>query len=348
MFENKSNRTELSSLGEFGLIEHISKSVELRRPSTVLGIGDDAAVLDHQNKLTVVSTDLLVEGIHFNLAYFPLKHLGYKSVVANLSDIFAMNAEPTAITISLALSNRASLEAVEEFYAGVNLACDHYEVDLVGGDTSASTQGFVISATAIGMADKAQLVYRSGAGENDLICVSGDLGASYAGLMVLIREQKIHLENPSIQPVLEGFDYVLERHLKPEARADIPERLKELGILPTSMIDVSDGLASELLHLSMKSGVGCTIYEDKIPVDFQTINAAKELGLHPVTCALNGGEDYELLFTIKLADFEKIKQLKGVSVIGHITEKAQGTFMVAAGGQTIPLTAQGWDAFKKT
>lgn len=347
MFENKDNRTELSQLGEFGLIKHIADSVEIKHKSTLKGIGDDAAVIDTEGKVTLVSTDMLVEGIHFDLGYFPLKHLGYKAVVSNLSDIYAMNGLPRQITVSIAVSNRFSLEAMEELYAGINLACDYYEVDLVGGDTSAATAGMVISVTVLGIAEKENVVYRNTAGENDLICVTGDLGASFTGLQLLLREKEIQKDHPGAQPELEGYDYILERHLKPEARWDMLERLSEAGIKPTSMIDVSDGLASELLHITEQSGVGCSIYEEKIPVDHQTIDAAMELGLNPVTCALNGGEDYELLFTVKLSDFEKIKTIKGISVIGHITEKAQGRYLVASGGNTVELKAQGWDAFLK-
>ena len=345
MFENKDNRTELSELGEFGLIDIISKAVEIKNKSTLKGIGDDAAVIDPEGKLVVVSTDMLVEGIHFDLSFFPMKHLGYKSVVVNLSDIYAMNALPKQITMSIALSNRFSLEAIEEFYAGVHLACDQYEVDLVGGDTSSSNTGLIISVTAIGFAEKNDIVYRSGAEETDLICVTGDLGAAYAGLQVLLREKKIHTESPGTQPDLGGKDYILERHLKPEARWDIMERLKENEIKPSAMIDISDGLASELLHICHSSEKGCMVYEDKIPIDHLTYSAAEELGLNPTMCALSGGEDYELLFTVKLSDYEKVKMIKGVSVIGHITEKSQGTFLNSASGSLVPLEAQGWDAF---
>ncbi len=345
MFENKDNRTELSSLGEFGLIKHIAASIELKHKASIKGIGDDAAVFDSEGLLNLVSTDMLIEGIHFDLSYFPLKHLGYKAVVVNLSDIYAMNGLPKQITMSIAISNRFSLEAIEEFYAGVNLACEYYEIDLAGGDTSTSNQGMIISVTVMGTAKREDIVYRNGANENDLICVTGDLGASYAGLQLLLREKQVQTEHPGSQPDLEPHSYLLERHLKPEARWDMLERLKEAGVLPTAMIDISDGLASELLHITEDSAMGCMIYEDKIPMDHKTIEMAQELGLNPTMCALNGGEDYELLFTAKLSDFDKIKTIKGVSIIGHITEKAQGRFFVTGGGSSVELTAQGWDAF---
>ncbi len=345
MLENKNNRTELRDLGEFGLIEQIKSRTELKNAGSVKGIGDDAAVIDCGGKLCVVSTDMLVEGVHFDLAYCPLRHLGYKAVVVNLSDIFAMNAVPQQITVSIGVSNRFSLEAIEAFYEGVYLACEHYEVDLVGGDTSSSAGGFIISVTAIGYAEKDQLVYRDTAAEHDLICVTGDLGAAYLGLQVLEREKSVYKDNPRIQPDLSGYDYIIERQLKPEARWDIIERLKENGIKPTSMIDISDGLASELIHICRASGTGCAIYEDKIPVDPATHSAAADFNLNATVCALSGGEDYELLFTVKLADLEKIKKIKDISLIGHITEKAQGMFMVTDAGASVQLTAQGWDAF---
>ena len=345
MFDNPESRTELSKLGEFGLIDHISKGVEIKHPSSLKGIGDDAAVIDSEGLLTLVSTDMLVEGVHFDLAYCPIKHLGYKAVVVNVSDIYAMNGLAKQITVSIALSNRFSVEAIQEFYEGVHLACDHYEVDLVGGDTSSSHSGLIISVTAIGVAKKEDIIYRNTAQENDLICVTGDLGAAFAGHKILEREKKIHHENPDIQPDLAGYEYIIERQLKPEARWDMLERMKEAGIKPTAMIDVSDGLASEVLHICKDSDVGCVVYEEKVPIDVATCNAAEDLGLSPITCALSGGEDYELLFTVPLADFDKVKALKGVSIIGHITEQSAGTYFMTTGGSAIPLETQGWDAF---
>ena len=347
MFENKDNRTELSKLGEFGLIKMISDSVKLQNSSSVKGIGDDAAVIDNSGKQTVVSTDMLVEGIHFDLSYVPLKHLGYKAVVVNLSDIYAMNAIPKQITVSIALSNRFSLEAVEEFYSGIKLACEKYNVDLVGGDTTSSLSGLVISVTAIGEGEKENLVYRNGAKEKDLLCVSGDLGGAYVGLQILEREKSIFKENPKVQPDLEGNDYILERQLKPEARNDIPVLLKKLGVKPTSMIDISDGLASEILHICEESKVGCNLYEEKIPIDTLTNERAREFNLDPTLCALSGGEDYELLFTIDMNDFEKVKANPDITVIGHITEKSAGVNMIARAGTVHPITAQGWDALWK-
>ena len=349
MFENKNFRTELSELGEFGLINDIAKNVEIKNPSTLKGIGDDAAVIKNENgKVTILTTDMLVEGIHFDLTYCPLKHLGYKSVIVNLSDVYAMNATPKQITVSIAVSNRFSLEAIEEFYLGINLACEKYGVDLVGGDTTTSQLGFVISVTAIGEANEIEIVYRNGAKANDLICVSGDLGAAYIGLQLLEREKKVFSENPKIQPDLQGQDYILERQLKPEARKNIIEKLKELNIKPTSMIDISDGLSSEILHICTDSKVGCNIYENKIPIDFSTQTMAEEFNLNPTTCALSGGEDYELLFTIPLSDFEKIKSVAEISIIGNIIEKSEGINLITKSGSSIPITAQGWDALLKT
>jgi thiamine-monophosphate kinase len=344
MFENKENRTDLSTLGEFGFIEHIAKSVSLKNASSLKGIGDDAAIIDNGNKMTVVSTDMLVEGVHFDLAFHPLKHLGYKAVTVNLSDIYAMNATPHQITVSIAMSNRFSLEAIEELYVGIFMACERHEVDLVGGDTTSSTSGLIISITAIGTADKEDVVYRNTAGVNDLVCVSGDLGGAYIGLQLLEREKKIFVENPKIQPDLEGNDYILERQLKPEARKDVIAKLKEQKIKPTAMIDISDGLSSDLLHICKQSDVGSAIYEEKLPIDVETFNAATEFNLDPLICALNGGEDYELLFTIKQEDYEKIKSIKEVSVIGHITEKNAGVSLVDKSGSIHPIKAQGWDA----
>lgn len=347
MFENKTSRTELNSLGEFGLINHISQSVQLYHKETIKGIGDDAAVIGNGNIVNLITTDILLEGVHFDLSYCPLKHLGYKAVVINLSDIYAMNGTPKQITVSIGLSNRFSLEAVEELYEGINLACEKYKVDLVGGDTSSSRSGLVINITAIGTAEKDNVVYRNTANENDLICVSGDLGAAYLGLQILNREKKIFKENPGVQPDLTGHDYLLERQLKPEARKDIIEQLNKSGIIPTSMIDVSDGLASELFHICTQSKKGCRIYEDKIPVDVQTGELAEEFKISPVVCALSGGEDYELLFTIQQSDFEKIKSVPDVHIIGHITDEAAGLFMFDKNEQQIALRAQGWDAFRE-
>ena len=345
MFENKTGRTELTSVGEFALIDQIAKSIELKNSETIAGIGDDAAVIDNGQFVTVVSTDMLVEGVHFDLTFHPLKHLGYKSVIVNLSDICAMNAAPKQILTSIAISNRFSLEAIEELYSGMRVACERYGVDLVGGDTTSSTSGLILSITAIGTAKKESLAYRSGAKENNLLCVTGDLGGAYIGLQLLEREKKIFLENPKIQPDLGGNDYVLERQLKPEARKDIIDKLSELGVVPTSMIDISDGLSSEVMHICKESNVGCNIYEDKIPIDPQTYERAREFGLDPTVCALNGGEDYELLFTIRQEDYEKIRMDLDVSIIGHITDKASGANLIDKSNNVVKLQAQGWQAF---
>jgi thiamine-monophosphate kinase len=347
MLEN-TGRTELSSLGEFGLIKHLTRFIELKNDSTVKGVGDDAAVLDYKNKQVVVSTDMLVEGVHFDLTYVPLKHLGFKSVSVNLSDIYAMNAVPRQITVSFAVSNRFSVEALEELYAGMMMACKKHQVDIVGGDTTTSKSGLIISITAIGEAETNELVYRNGAKEGDLLCVTGDLGAAYLGLQLLEREKKIYLESPGVQPDLEGNDYILERQLKPEARKDIPPLLKMLEVKPTSMIDVSDGLASEILHLTSQSETGCNLFEEKIPIDPSTYNTAREFNLDPTVCALSGGEDYELLFTISQTDFPKIKANPDITVIGHITNKKDGTNLITKGGTSHPLTAQGWDPLLKS
>jgi thiamine-monophosphate kinase len=346
MLENK-GRTELSELGEFGLIDHISRGFKLANKSSVKGIGDDAAVIDNGGKMTVVTTDMLVENVHFDLSYVPLKHLGYKAVTVNLSDIYAMNATPKQITVSIAISNRFSLEAVDEFYSGVALACAHYGVDVVGGDTSSSVHGFIISVTAIGEADGDDLVYRNTAKESDLICVSGDLGAAFIGLQLLEREKRIFLENPGIQPDLGSNDYVLERQLKPEARKEIVEQLKKIGVKPTAMIDVSDGLSSEVLHICTQSDMGATIYEDKLPIDQQTYDVAREFNLDPSVCALSGGEDYELLFTIKMADYEKVRAALDISLIGHVTDKSEGINLITKGGGSTAIIAQGWDGLLK-
>jgi len=345
MFENK-ERTEISNLGEFGLIDHLTKNIELNNTSTIKGPGDDAAVLDFSGKKMLISTDLLLEGIHFDLAYTPLKHLGYKAVQVNLSDIYAMNGLATQITVSLGLSSKFPLEAVEELYEGILLACKKYKIDVVGGDTTSSKQGLVISITSIGYADEADICYRNTAGEGDLLCVSGDLGGAYLGLQLLEREKKIFLENPNIQPDLEGKDYIVERQLKPEARADIVEMLRALGIKPTSMIDVSDGLSSEIIHICTKSEKGCSIYEEKIPIDPMTYETAREFNLDPTVCALSGGEDYELLFTVKQYDYDKIKFNPDITIIGHITDNASGINIISKSGNVHPLKAQGWNSFQ--
>ncbi|WP_114790223.1 thiamine-phosphate kinase [Niabella yanshanensis] len=341
-----SERTEISDLGEFGLIEHLTRNVELQNASSLLGVGDDAAVIDHFGKQTVVTTDLLLEGVHFDLMYTPLKHLGYKSVIVNLSDVYAMNATPTQITISLGLSNRISLEALDEFYEGVYAACSHYGVDLVGGDTTTSQKGFVISVTAIGEVIPDRFVKRSTAQKGDLLCVSGDLGAAYIGLLFLEREKKIFLESPGVQPDLEGETYVVGRLLKPEARKDIIDFFAEQEIQPTSMMDVSDGLSSEILHICKQSNLGCVLYEDKIPVAEESRLAAFKFEIDPTTCALSGGEDYELLFTVSQNDYEKISANANISVIGYMTEVGEGSTIITKGGGRHAITAQGWNPLK--
>ncbi|MDZ4759077.1 MAG: thiamine-phosphate kinase [Bacteroidota bacterium] len=342
MFENAS-RTEVSLLGEFGLIDHLSQNFTSKQASTLKGIGDDAAVLEKDaENVTLVSTDLLIEGVHFDLHYMPLKHLGYKAVTVNLSDIYAMNGIPEQITVSLAFSNRFSLEAIEELYSGIKHACDFYGIDLVGGDTSSSHSGLMLSVTAIGTCRKDAVVYRSGAQEHDLICVTGDLGAAYLGLQLLEREKKIFLENPGAQPDLEGFDYILERQLKPEARRDMIQFLHDKKLKPTAMMDISDGLSSELHHIAKQSNVGITIYEDKLPIDAIVYNNAQELGLESTTCALNGGEDYELLFTVPQSMFEQIKGVEGISIIGHCNMAGTGIHLISKAGTQYPLPAQGW------
>ncbi len=340
-------RTELGELGEFGIIKHLTKNIVLKNDSSILGVGDDCAVIEYNNKQTVVTTDMLVEGVHFDLMYMPLKHLGYKSVMVNLSDVYAMNAVPKQITVSIAISNRFSVEALEELYEGIYLACNKCTVDLVGGDTTSSTSGLVLSITAIGEVDASELVRRDTAKESDLVVVSGDLGGAYVGLQLLEREKEVFKTNPKIQPDLEGHDYILERQLKPEARMDVPVLLKKLEIKPTSMIDVSDGLSSEMLHLCESSKLGCSLYEEKIPLDPTTINLAREFNLDPTVCALSGGEDYELLFTIDLKDYDKIKGNPNFTVIGHMTAKSAGTNLIARNGALYPLTAQGWDSLMK-
>lgn len=339
------NRTEISSLGEFGLIDHLTKNFEIQHASTILSIGDDAAVIDHFGKQTVISSDMLVEGIHFDLMYVPLKHLGYKSVVVNLSDIYAMNATPTHITLNIAFSNRFSVEALGEFYEGVYAACEKYNVDLIGGDTSSSQKGFIISVTAIGEISPEKIVKRSGAKQGNLICVSGDLGSAFLGLTLLEREKKIYLENPDIQPDLENEQYIIGRLLKPEARKDIIDFFEKEDILPTSMMDVSDGISSEILHICKQSNVGCVVYEDKIPINDQARQYAYKLELDPTACALSGGEDYELVFTLSQNDYEKIVLNEQISVIGYITNIEEGANIITKGGTTHKLTAQGWNAF---
>jgi len=341
------SRTEISEYGEFGLIDHLTKNIEIQNASTVLGVGDDAAVIDHFGKQTVITTDMLIEGVHFDLAYTPLKHLGYKSVVVNLSDIYAMNAMPTQITLSIGISSRFSVEALEEFYDGVYAACEEYGVDLIGGDTCSSQKGFVISVTAIGELTNDKIVQRSTAQKGDLICVSGDLGGAYIGLLFLEREKKIFLESPQIQPDLENEQYVIGRLLKPKARKDIFEFFETQNILPTSMMDISDGLSSELLHICQKSNVGCMIYEEKIPVSEDSKQAAYKFEIDPTACALSGGEDYELLFTIKQEDYEKITLNEQISVVGYVTDAEEGSIIKTKGGNTHKITAQGWNAFRK-
>ena len=339
------NRTEISTYGEFGLIKHLTEKFKITNSSTIKGVGDDAAVLCYGKKQTLVTTDLLLEGIHFDLVYVPLKHLGYKSAVVNFSDIYAMNGEPKQITVSLGISKRFSVENLEEFYSGIQLACEHYGVDLVGGDTSASLTGLTISITCIGEAEKDKIVYRNGAKENDLICVSGNLGSAYMGLQLLEREKLVFSDNKNAQPDFEGNDYILQRQLKPEARKDIIEKLREKGILPTAMMDISDGLSSELMHICSQSNVGCRVYEDKIPINYDAAVMADEMNINIVTAALNGGEDYELLFTASLDDYEKIIAMENVGIVGHITKPELGLHLVGRQGEEIPLQAQGWNAF---
>jgi len=338
-------RTEIASLGEFGLIEHLTRNNETMQAGTLLSVGDDAAVIDQFGKQTVISTDMLLEGVHFDLMYTPLKHLGYKAVAVNLSDICAMMATPTHITVNIGISNRFSVEALDEFYEGVYAACERYGVDLIGGDTCTSLKGFVISVTAIGEVSQDKFVTRSGAQKGDLICVSGDLGGAYLGLQLLEREKRIFLESPGVQPDLQNRSYAVGRILKPEPRADIVAWLQENGIQPTSMIDVSDGLSSELLHLCRQSNTGCALHEEKIPIHAETKTMAMEFNIDPTACALSGGEDYELLFTVKQDDYEKIAKNEQVSVIGYITDAAEGSVLITKAGKTHQLIAQGWNAF---
>ncbi len=339
-------RQEINQLGEFGLIDRIAREFSLKNGTSLRGIGDDAAVIDTNEKKILVSTDMLVEGIHFDLSYMPLHHLGYKAVAVNVSDIAAMNGIAEQITVSIALSNRFSLEAVDALYRGIQTACENYKVDLVGGDTTASPSGLVISVTVIGRAAQEKIVYRSGAKANDIICVTGDLGGAFMGLQALIREKEVYLADPNMEPNLEKYEYLVGRQLKPEARTDMVYDLAEAGVVPTSMIDISDGLASELFHISKQSSVGVRIYEDKIPIDHQTYETAVEFNLDPVTCALNGGEDYELLFTIKKEDQDKLKNHPDIHMIGYIHDRPRENTLVTKNGNVIPLKAQGWDHFK--
>jgi len=348
MAETEPNLTNLSALGEFGLIDFLTKDIQPKNKSTVKGIGDDAAVIEPSaGKLTLVSKDLLIEQIHFDLMYTPLKHLGYKAAVVNFSDMAAMNGLPLQIVVGIGVSSKFSVEALNEIYSGIKKACEVYQVDFVGGDTTSSEQGLFISVTVIGEAEKEKLTYRSGAKPNDLLCVTGDLGAAYMGLLILEREKKVFQANPEMQPDLSNHDFVLEKQLKPEARTDIVRLLKEKGIVPTSMIDISDGLVSEAMHLCKSSNTGCVIYEEKIPIDQQTFDLAKEFGIVPSVAALNGGEDYELLFTVSQKDFNKLKDLEDISVIGYMTEPSEGQQLISNDNQSFELKAQGWDALKK-
>ncbi len=347
MNDKEKKLTEIAELGEFGLIDQITENVKIKHKNTLKGIGDDAAVIDYGDKCAVVTTDLLIEGIHFNLIYTPLKHLGYKAVVVNLSDVYAMNATPKQITVSLAISKKFAVDHIEEIYEGIELACEVYNVDLVGGDTSSSLTGLAISVTAIGEANNEDIVYRSTAQNTDIICVTGNLGAAYMGLQLLEREKEVFTANPGTQPKLEGYDYILQRQLKPEARKDIVDLLNEIKVKPTAMIDISDGLSSELLHICKNSNVGCKIFQDKIPIDINTEKMAEEFKIEPLISALNGGEDYELLFTVNVNDFEKIKDHALIHPIGHITDKKNGAVLITNAGQAIPLQAQGWNPLKK-
>lgn len=347
MFENKDSRTPLSELGEFGLIDHLTQFVEIKQKSTKTGIGDDAAILNFGEKDVLVSTDILVEGVHFDLAYMPLKHLGYKAVMVNLSDIYAMNAEATQITVSLAVSNRFPVEALEELYSGIMTACQNYKVDLVGGDTTSSTSGLIISITALGQAKPDKIVKRSGAKPHDLLVVTGDLGGAYMGLQVLEREKQVFEANPNMQPDLDQYSYIVERQLKPEARKDIPELFEKLELLPTSMIDISDGLSSEIIHLSKNSGTGMNLFEDRLPLDPAVIAVCEEFELDSTTVLLNGGEDYELLFTIDQSDYGKIKENPNLTVIGHVTEANEGIHLITRAGEKIEVIARGWNHLDK-
>jgi len=344
MIENNKS-TEIKDIGEFGLIKRLTKDLINTNNSTIKGVGDDAAVLKSSRSATLVSTDMLVEGVHFDMTFMPISHLGYKVAIVNFSDIYAMNGVPKQLTISLAISSKYTAEALDELYNGIKIACEKHKVDLVGGDTTSSQSGLVISGTVIGECDKDKVVYRSGAKENDLLCVTGDLGGAYLGLLILEREKQIFIENSDIQPDLQGQDYIIGRQIKPEARKDIIEFLEQESILPTSMIDVSDGLASEILHICDSSEVGCSLYEEKIPINNLTYKKAVEFNLNPTTCALNGGEDYELLFTVNQSDHDKVNDNPDISVVGHITDKGAGANLITKDDQAFPLKAQGWDAF---
>lgn len=340
-------RTEIATLGEFGLIEHLTEGIEPKNASTVYGVGDDAAVLSYPSeKQVLVTTDILLEGVHFDLTYVPLKHLGYKAAVVNFSDIYAMNGTPRQITVTLGVSKRFSVEDMEQLYAGIRLACEVYGVDVVGGDTTSSLTGLTISITCIGEADADKVVYRNGAKETDLICVSGDLGAAYMGLQLLEREKAVLRGNTDMQPDFSGKEYLLERQLKPEARKDIIQKLAEAGIRPTAMMDISDGLSSELMHICKQSHAGCRIYEEHIPIDYQTAVMAEEFNMNLTTCALNGGEDYELLFTVPIADHERVQDIEGIRLIGHITKPELGCALITRDGQEFELKAQGWNPLK--
>jgi len=346
MSENKEKTLE--SIGEFGLIDHLTSQIKIKNDSTIFGVGDDAAVLDYKNKQTIVTTDLLLQGIHFDLVYTPLIHLGYKAVMVNLSDVYAMNATPKQITVSIGVSSKITLPHIEELYAGIQMACEKHHIDLIGGDTSTSLTGLTISITAIGEANKEDIVYRNGAQPNDLICVSGDLGAAYMGLQVLEREKRVHETKTSVQPDLSGYDYILERQLKPEARRDVIEFLKSIDVKPSAMIDISDGLSSEILHICKKSKTGCRLFENKIPIDHATSLMSEEINMNPTVAALNGGEDYELLFTISIKDYEKFSKETDIKIytIGHITEESKGKYLVTNSDQEIELQAQGWNMGK--
>lgn len=348
MIEDKTpQRTSIAQLGEFELINHLTKRFEINQPSTIKGIGDDAAVLDFKDKKVIVSTDLLIEGVHFDLAYMPLKHLGYKAVVVNVSDICAMNAKATQITVSVAVSNRFPLEALDELFDGIALAAREYNVDVIGGDTTSSQKGLIISITAIGEADENEIVYRNGAKQTDLLVVTGDLGSAYMGLQVLEREKQVFQVNPNSQPDLDAYTYLIERQLKPEARKDVRTLLHALELKPKAMIDISDGLSSEIIHICKQSKVGCNLYEDKLPIDPQFISVCEEFNIDSTTVAINGGEDYELLFTIDIADFDKIKGNPNFSVIGHMTQESEGIHLITRADTKIPLKARGWDAISE-
>ena len=343
----ENNRTEIATLGEFGLIKHLTEDIKLQNPETIYGIGDDAAVINVSNQQTLITTDMLMEGVHFDLVYTPLKHLGYKAAISNFSDIYAMNGTPKQITVSIAVSKRFCIEDLEQLYDGLKLACQVHKVDLIGGDTTSSVTGLAISITCIGVADKDQIVYRNGAKETDLICVTGDLGAAYMGLQLLEREKAVFQGEKEVNPDFTGKEYLLERQLKPEARKDIIEALAREGILPTAMMDVSDGLSSELMHICSQSKVGCRVYEERIPIDYQTAVMAEELNMNVSTCALNGGEDYELLFTVPLTMHDKVSTIKGVKVIGYITKQELGCALITRDNQEFELKAQGWNPLKE-